>query len=137
MAYSLVAADVGMVDWAYKYFLYTAHIDLASYGPHWNLGIHAASLGGAWQAVVNGFCQLELTADGIRFLKPPVIPSHWRSVRFRVMWHGQPVQVRVDRQSVQLTNAGTRDVPVLTPLGKAVVAPGESWRWDYSGGSSD
>lgn len=35
MAYSLVAADVGMVDWAYKYFLYTAHIDLASYGPHW------------------------------------------------------------------------------------------------------
>jgi len=137
MAYSLVAADVGMVDWAYKYFLYTAHIDLASYGPHWNLGIHAASLGGAWQAVVNGFCQLELTADGIRFLKPPVIPSHWRSVRFRVMWHGQPVQVHVDGQSVQLTNEGTGEVPVLTALDKTGIAPGESWRWDYSEGSSD
>jgi len=137
MAYSLVAADVGMVDWAYRYFLYTAYIDLASYGPHWNLGIHAASLGGAWQAVVNGFCQLELTLDGIRFLKPPVLPAHWQGVAFRVMWRGQSVQVRVDGQSVQLTNEGTGDVPVSTPSGRVVVAPGENWRWDYSGSSSD
>lgn len=132
MAYSLVAADVGMVDWAYKYFLYTAHIDLASYGPHWNLGIHAASLGGAWQAVVNGFCQLTLTADGVRFLQPPRLPAHWRSVRFRVVWHGQPLEVCVDGQSVELTNRGAAEVPVWYPQGRAVIAPGGSWRWEYA-----
>lgn len=58
MAYSLVAADVGMVEWAYKYFLYTAHIDLASYGPHWNLGIHAASLGGRGRRWSTAFASL-------------------------------------------------------------------------------
>ncbi|MGQ9738944.1 MAG: glycoside hydrolase family 65 protein [Armatimonadota bacterium] len=131
MAYSLVAADVGMVGWAYKYFLYTAHIDLASYGPHWNLGIHAASLGGAWQAVVNGFCQLELTLDGIRFLKPPVIPAHWKRVEFRVVWHGQPVQVCVSGDSTSLTALGEGEVPVLTPEGSTLLKPGESWQWRY------
>ncbi len=131
MAYSLVAADVGMVEWAYKYFLYTAHIDLASYGPHWNLGIHAASLGGAWQAVVNGFCQLELTLEGIRFLKPPIIPAHWKRVEFRVMWHGQPVQVCVSGDSVSLSVLGDGAVPVFTPEGRVVLNAGERWQWCY------
>lgn len=131
MAYSLVAADVGMVEWAYKYFLYAAHIDLASYGPHWNLGIHAASLGGAWQAVVNGFCQLELTVEGIRFLKQPVIPSHWNMVEFRVLWRGQPVQVRVARDSVSLTALDGGEVPVRSPEGERTLKPGETWRWEY------
>lgn len=131
MAYSLVAADVGMVDWAYKYFLYTAHIDLASYGPHWNLGIHAASLGGAWQAVVNGFCQLELTLDGIRFPKSPVIPAHWKRVEFRVVWHGQLVQVCVSGDSISLTALGQGEVPVLAPEGGTLLKPGESWQWRY------
>ncbi len=131
MAYSLVAADVGLVDWAYKYFLYTSYIDLASYGPHWNLGIHAASLGGAWQAVVNGFCQLDLTARGIRFLKSPVLPPHWREVRFRVVWHGQPVQVTVRGDSVELVALGDVEVPVLCPVGIIRIQPSEGWLWRY------
>ncbi len=131
MAYSLVAADVGMVEWAYKYFLYTAHIDLASYGPHWNLGIHAASLGGAWQAVVNGFCQLDLTEQGIRFLKAPVMPAHWKRVRFRVVWHGQPVEVEVSGNIVSLTALGDDTVPVCYPEGVAQLRPQERWWWQY------
>ncbi|MCS7311012.1 MAG: hypothetical protein NZ741_12415, partial [Armatimonadetes bacterium] len=64
--------------------------------------------------------------------KPPVIPSHWRSVRFRVMWHGQPVQVCVDGRSVELANMGSAEVPVLTPQGKTAIAPGDRSQWEYA-----
>lgn len=80
---------------------------------------------------MNGFCQLELTLDGIRFPKPPVIPTHWKSVEFRVVWHGQPVGVCVSGDSISLTVLGQGEVPVLTPEGSALLKPGESWQWHY------
>lgn len=124
MAYSLVAADVGMVDWAYKYFIYTSHIDLASYGPHWNLGIHAASLGGAWLALVHGFCGVASRLDGLHIEKRPLLPKQWRSVEFELTWHGQPVTFHTDGRSVELTSTGSEPVPVVHPGGEDALQPG-------------
>ncbi len=126
MAYSLVAADVGMADWAYKYYIYTSHIDLESYGPHWNLGIHAASLGGAWLDIVHGFCQLVLELDGVRISKQPALPPHWNGIQFNFTWHGQPIRYRTDGQTVTLESRGTMDVPVLHPGGSDVLKAGGS-----------
>lgn len=83
--------------------------------------------------MVNGFCQLELTLEGIRFLKPPIIPAHWKRVEFRVMWHGQPVQVCVSGDSVSLNVLGDGTVPVFTPEGRMVLNAGERWQWRYKG----
>ncbi|HEY3266785.1 MAG TPA: glycosyl hydrolase family 65 protein [Armatimonadota bacterium] len=102
MAYSLVAADVGLTDYAYRYFIQTAHIDLASYGPHWNLGIHAAGLGGAWMALIHGFCQISRAEDALVFRAFPDLPAQWSRVSFQYMHVGKRVQVAVTHDAVAL-----------------------------------
>jgi trehalose/maltose hydrolase-like predicted phosphorylase len=120
MAYALVAADVGMTDWAYRYFLHTAMLDLLGTGPHWNLGVHTAALGGAWQTVVNGFCQIELDSEGIHLQAWPALPARWHHVRFGFYWHGQLVRFNSNGQETRFNvDAGT--VPVFYPGGQAEI----------------
>ena len=84
-----VAACFGEIDDAYDLFLYAATIDLEDQKGNVHDGIHAAGCGGVWQAVVFGFCGLELTPEGPKIT--PNLPRHWKSVRFRVVYKGQPV----------------------------------------------
>ncbi len=102
MAYALVAADIGMTDWAYRYLMQTATIDLIGSGPHWNLGVHTAALGGAWQAVVQGFCHVDLRESGVHLLAPPILPAGWRRVAFSFYWHGHQVQFWADDKHVEV-----------------------------------
>jgi len=124
MAYALVAADVGLTEWAYRYFLHTALLDLLGAGPHWNLGVHTAALGGAWQAVAFGFCKLELTDAGVILRAWPELPARWQRVDFHVIWHGRPVRVTTDGHTTTLTADGG-PVPVTYPGGAATLAPGQ------------
>jgi nigerose phosphorylase len=126
MAYALVAADVGMTDWAYRYFLHTAMLDLLGTGPHWNLGVHTAALGGAWQTVVNGFCQIELRNDGVHLHADPVLPAHWQRVSFGFFWHGHYVRFDSDRQRTAFT-AETGPVPLVYPGGCTALLPGHEF----------
>jgi kojibiose phosphorylase len=106
MAYSLVAAELGMVDWAYKYFLRTSHVDLDSYGPHWNLGIHAAGLGGAWQALVHGFCRLERGDDALVIRDFPRLPEQWTKIRFQFIHLGQRFAITVRHDAMEVEHIG-------------------------------
>lgn len=126
MAYSLVAADIGLAEWAYQYFIYTSHIDFDASGPHWNMGIHAASLGGAWLAVVHGFCQLILTQGGPRFTKWPRMPKHWEKVSFSFEWHGNRVQCFIEQNGMELVSLAKAPIPVRLPDGEATLAPGQT-----------
>lgn len=125
MAYSLVAADVGKTEWAYKYFMHSALIDLASYGPHWNLGIHAAALGGAWLAVVHGFCGIRLAEDGVRLDHWPRLPSAWSELHFKLKWHGICLSFVVQKGDLRISSQGDQSVPLHTPEGRHTV---EAWQ---------
>jgi len=130
LAYALVAANVGMVDWAYRYFLRTAMLDLLGTGPHWNLGVHTAAMGGAWLSVVHGFCQLDLGDDGVHLLDWPRLPAGWRAVRLTLWWHGHCVGVQVTPQAVTFEVEGG-SVPVIYPGGRATVTAGSTLALDY------
>jgi nigerose phosphorylase len=125
MAYALVAADVGMIEWAYRYFLQTAMIDLLGTGPHWNLGVHTAALGGAWLAVVHGFCRIDLCEDGIHLRAWPELPAGWQRVSFTVRWHGHRVRFTGDGHTVTF-EAESGPVPVVYPSGQAALEPGRA-----------
>ena len=86
MAYSLVAADIGMVDWSYKFFLRTALMDLEAKGFYRNHGVHPCSLAGAWLTAVNGYCGITLKEEGI-YWREPHIPRHWEGMEFILKWH--------------------------------------------------
>ena len=69
-SYSLIAAQIGKVDWAYKYFMKTATIDLAGDGKQYvgSLyigGTHPAGNGGAWMSAVFGLCGIDCVGDVI------------------------------------------------------------------------
>jgi len=52
--HALVAADVGDLNGAYNFFNVALRADLANYFDNTAAGIHAASLGGVWQAIIFG-----------------------------------------------------------------------------------
>lgn len=88
-----VASRLGMIEEAYDLFIYSATIDLEDHKGNVHDGIHAASCGGVWQAIVFGFCGLTIE-NGVPTVKPN-LPKHWHRVQFQVMYHGQSYQFDV------------------------------------------
>lgn len=129
MAYALVAADLGRVDYAYRYFLQTALIDLEAYGPHWNHGVHTAALGGAWQAVVHGFLHLSLRREGVVFGKKPKLPDTWSRLRVALAWHGRPLAVQVEGGAVSVESRSDEPIPIWSGGQVVDLAPRTTWRW--------
>ncbi len=129
--YALLAAELGRTEWAYKYFLRTATIDLTGkskqyIGPLYIGGTHPAANGGAWMAAVLGFGGLRLL-DG-RMTLTPHLPEKWTRLAFRFAWSGRWFTASITPDSVKLTadaqNAGSAD---FTVAGQDVIcAPGQT-----------
>ena len=82
-----VAARLGLTDDAYDLFIQAARLDLDNLSGNTPDGIHAACCGGMWQAVLFGFCGLQLE-DGQPTLHPS-LPPHWQQVSFKVHYKGK------------------------------------------------
>jgi kojibiose phosphorylase len=63
-------------------------------------GIHAASAGGLWQAVVFGFAGLRLSDHG-HTLRPR-LPSHWRRLAFKFYRRGRQYKVEIQGKEVKV-----------------------------------
>ncbi len=85
--HALVAARLGDIALAERYFRQAAEIDLADNMSNSTGGIHAGALGGLWQAAVFGFAGLRLTEDGPEHR--PKLPASWRSLSMRFQWRGR------------------------------------------------
>jgi kojibiose phosphorylase len=85
--HALVAARLGETELAERYFSQAAEIDLADNMGNAAGGIHAAALGGLWQAAVFGFAGLRLTEAGPEH--HPSLPASWRSLSMRFLWRGR------------------------------------------------
>jgi len=85
--HALVAARLGDMALAMRYFRQAAEIDLANNMGNAAGGVHAAALGGLWQAAVFGFGGLRFTDGGPEL--EPRLPPGWRALRFPIQWRGQ------------------------------------------------
>jgi kojibiose phosphorylase len=85
--HAILACELGKSAEAYEHFMRAAIVDLSDTRGNADEGIHAASTGGTWQAVVFGFGGVRLTANG------PVatanLPPNWSRLQFKLIWHGQ------------------------------------------------
>ncbi|HXU98947.1 MAG TPA: beta-phosphoglucomutase family hydrolase [Caulobacteraceae bacterium] len=84
--HALLAARLGDMALAEKYFRQASEIDLSDNMGNASAGVHAAALGGLWQAAVFGFAGLTLGDDGPRL--DPKLPPAWRELSFRIRWRG-------------------------------------------------
>ncbi|HEX6651742.1 MAG TPA: glycosyl hydrolase family 65 protein [Thermoleophilaceae bacterium] len=90
---SVVAAEVGYDDAALGYFLEALSVDLLDTHANTADGIHIASCGGTWLALVAGFGGLR-DSDGEVHFKPR-LPDGWTRLRFRVQVRGQTIEVDI------------------------------------------
>jgi kojibiose phosphorylase len=85
--HALVAAKLGDIALAQKYFRQTAEIDLSDNMGNAAGGVHAAALGGLWQAAVFGFAGLDTSTPHPTL--HPNLPSHWQSIELTIYVRGE------------------------------------------------
>ena len=95
---SVMASEVGYPDAALRYFVDACTVDLLDTHGNTADGIHIASCGGTWLALVAGFGGLRDSDGDVRF--HPRLPAEWERLRFRV-------QVREQLVEVDITHAAT------------------------------
>jgi kojibiose phosphorylase len=98
--HAIVASELGMSDDAYSHFMRAARADLDNVRGNTSEGIHGASAGGVWQAVVFGFAGLRVSPSG--WTVRPRLPRHWTRLAFRFFHRGKPVEIDLTQ-------------PVITP----------------------
>jgi kojibiose phosphorylase len=90
---AIMACAVGRPDEAYEHFLRAARADLRDVRGNAGDGLHAASAGGTWQAVVFGFGGLRVSRTG--WTVRPHLPAHWTRLAFKFYHRGQLQEVEV------------------------------------------
>jgi len=90
---TIMACEVNLADDAYVHFMRAARADLRDERGNAGDGIHGASAGGVWQAVVFGFAGLRLSDHGWKIR--PRLPMGWKRLKFHFFDHGQRQVVEV------------------------------------------
>jgi trehalose/maltose hydrolase-like predicted phosphorylase len=95
---TIMACDLDMPEDAYIHFIRAARADLRDVRGNAGDGIHGASAGGIWQAVVFGFGGLRVSEKG--WTVKPRLPAHWKRLAFKFFQRGE-------LQTVELTKPAT------------------------------
>jgi trehalose/maltose hydrolase-like predicted phosphorylase len=100
--HALVAARLGELETAERYLAQASMLDLDfDQGVTAAGGVHIATLGGIWQALVFGFGGMTVAGGRPRFA--PQVPASWGSLRFRVRWQGTMLEVTATGTTATVT----------------------------------
>lgn len=114
-AYAIVAAEIGDIDWAYKYFMKTASVDLTGntkqyLGSLYIGGTHPAANGGAWNTAIFGFAGLSFTNDILDI--SPRLPKNWKKLSFKLNWKGEALTITISQNVVEIDGVKNSKVTV-------------------------
>ncbi|WP_057915759.1 glycoside hydrolase family 65 protein [Peribacillus muralis] len=98
--HAILANDLGEEQLAYSLFKKASEIDLGSSMLSSDEGIHAASIGGIWQATVFGFAGVRLIDGKLRI--NPRLPKHWNDMKLTIHWKGQPVSLFITQATLSV-----------------------------------
>ncbi|MFN3485105.1 MAG: glycosyl hydrolase family 65 protein, partial [Planctomycetota bacterium] len=138
--HAALAARLGRMGEAWRYFRQTAEIDLTNNMGNVAGGVHLAAQGGLWQAAVFGFAGLRVAEragakgkEGI--VLDPRLPPAWKSLRFVLRWRGRRTVVSVLPPRVRLDGEGEEGISVAVGDGSAPeeVTPGRGALWERGG----
>lgn len=95
---SIIAAEVGYAELARDYFLSALYVDLADLHRNTPDGVHVASTGGIWSALVYGFGGFRDFRG--RYSFDPRLPAEWERLEFRITIRGSRIRVEVERDAM-------------------------------------
>ncbi|MDL9981008.1 glycoside hydrolase family 65 protein [Microbacterium sp. ASV49] len=95
---SILASEVGYQDLALEYFQESLFVDLADLHHNASDGVHVASAGGVWSALVSGFGGMRDHYGELSF--DPRLPEEWDDLEYTMHWHGTPLHVTLRRDAL-------------------------------------
>jgi len=130
--HSIVAADMDDVGKGYEYFQESIRIDLGENMQSCETGLHAASHGGNWQAVVNGFGGVRITGDGTLRINPR-LPEEWNRLKFNITWRGIVCCIDVTKKDLFIKPLSAIDKPFKVEVygGKYLLDSSEGVKIEY------
>jgi kojibiose phosphorylase len=124
--HALLAARLGEMPLAQRYLQQASEIDLSNNMGNAAGGVHAAALGGLWQAVVFGFGGTRAQDDGVAFT--PNLLSQWRRLSFPFQWRNRLLRVSIEPDSIHVAVSGANPLRLCFGDGPGFVAePGREY----------
>jgi alpha,alpha-trehalose phosphorylase len=120
---SVIASAVGYPEAALEYFIDACAVDLADGHGNTADGIHVASCGGTWLALVAGFGGMRDFDGQVRFA--PRLPLDWDRLSFRVQVRGQRIEVDMTHEETTYRLLEGNGLPVEHFGELFRLAPGE------------
>ena len=94
--YALLMARNGQLEEAERYLRMSASFDLDDRNHTSHCGLHTATMGGVWQALVYGFAGLRPRGNALAV--DPHVPEHWQALELTVRFRGTRVRVRAESE---------------------------------------
>ncbi len=122
---SVAAAECGLPEKAYEYFLSTVRMDLDDVHGNSRDGVHIAAMAGSWISAVYGFAGMREGAECLSF--SPRLPRPWSRLAFALFYRGSRIACEYAKErsgyrllegpSVEIFHEGkrhriTRETPV-------------------------
>jgi trehalose/maltose hydrolase-like predicted phosphorylase len=121
--HALLAARLGDTTLAQQYLKQATEIDLGNNMGNAAGGVHAAAIGGLWQAMVFGFAGLQMSSDGLTF--SPMLLPHWRRLAFPLEWRKRKIRVCIEPNAMRVTFQGSEPLNLQLAVGpRILVEPG-------------
>jgi alpha,alpha-trehalose phosphorylase len=98
---AILAAEIGAEDKALEYFQYALLMDLADVASNVVDGVHIASTGGVWMALLYGFAGMADHDGRLRF--DPRLPASWRGMRVRLRFRDRQLHLELTHDEVTVT----------------------------------
>lgn len=108
--YSIVAARLGKMNLANKYFRQNAEVDLNDIMGSASGGIHMATMGNVWMSIIMGFAGLYIYDEGLLF--NPHLPEHWEKLKFTLFWRKQKINIQLDKNEMIFEIIGNQKVNI-------------------------
>ncbi|MEN8213126.1 MAG: glycosyl hydrolase family 65 protein [Pseudomonadota bacterium] len=99
--HTIMGIETNHFEKALQYFERAAFVDLVDNQGNTLDGIHIASAGGTWQAMVNGFGGMRVKNRKLTF--KPWLPDKWGSISYGLQWRSGRLDVSVSAAQMHFT----------------------------------
>jgi len=109
--HAILADKLGDEARAYEFYLRTSRLDLDDYNNDTEDGCHITSMAGTWMSVVEGFGGMRVRDGKLSF--QPFLPGKWQSFSFHIGFRGTLLNIKVNKDGVQIKNLSGNETTVL------------------------
>ncbi len=108
--HAALLARTSRYDEALDLLQLAARIDVDDVSKTTAHGLHVATMGGVWMAMVHGFAGIQADGDGLTIR--PRLPGGWERLTVHLVYRGVGVEVRIDGGGVNVHTDGPLHVVV-------------------------